>query len=147
MAGSWALIEGVLNLGLSIYWAKQYGLLGVALGTAVPMIIMRLGIQPLYTLRVLKLSLTQYVSTSLLRPIAVVAIVYAVARSIGLIHSTASRLGLMEILSGFAVLFGVSTYWIVLDGSERKALLRRIAALLDRSGIQQGLNAMVARIR
>ena len=147
MAGSWALIEGVLNLGLSIYWAKQYGLLGVAMGTAVPMIIMRLGIQPLYTLRVLKLPLTQYVSKSLLRPIAVVAIVYAVARSVGLIRSTASRLGLLEILSGFAVLFGVSTYWIVLDGSERKALRRRAVALLNRRGVRQEPNPAAARIQ
>src|SRR5262249_57755112 len=33
----WTLLAtGVLNLGLSILWAKQYGLIGVAWGTTVP---------------------------------------------------------------------------------------------------------------
>ena len=40
------LIEGVVNLALSLVLVQRYGILGVAIGTAVPMILSRLLLQP-----------------------------------------------------------------------------------------------------
>ena len=147
MTGSWALVEGFMNLGLSIYWAKQYGLLGVAMGTAVPMVIMRLGVQPLYTLRVMKISVNQYVKTSILRPVVVVAVVYTIARTTGLIHFTATKSGLLGMLVAYGVLFGLATYWIVFDRAERRGLRKRAVALLNRRGVRQEPNPAAARIQ
>jgi len=45
--------EGVVNLGLSLWLVRIYGMLGVALGTLLPMIFARMVIQPAYVCRVL----------------------------------------------------------------------------------------------
>ncbi|MBW2660904.1 MAG: polysaccharide biosynthesis protein [Deltaproteobacteria bacterium] len=52
--------EGVLNLILSIILVKYYGIYGVAMGTMIEMLIFKLLIQPVYTCRVIKLSLYEY---------------------------------------------------------------------------------------
>lgn len=43
-----SLCEAVANLVLSLYWVRIYGMVGVAMGTAVPSFIVRLLIQPAY---------------------------------------------------------------------------------------------------
>lgn len=53
-------IEAALNFGLSIWLAHYYGIYGVALGTAVPMIIFRLAVQPRFVCRTVGLNLREY---------------------------------------------------------------------------------------
>lgn len=53
-------IEAVLNLTLSIILVKYFGIYGVALGTAIGMIIFKLLIQPVFVCRAIKLSLSEY---------------------------------------------------------------------------------------
>jgi O-antigen/teichoic acid export membrane protein len=45
-------VEGILNLALSLLLVRSYGILGVALGTFIPMTIMKLLIQPIYVCHV-----------------------------------------------------------------------------------------------
>jgi len=52
--------EGIANLILSVVLVKYFGIMGVALGTAVPMIIMSLFILPVYTCRVIKYDIRKY---------------------------------------------------------------------------------------
>jgi hypothetical protein len=52
--------EAVCNLSLSIFLAYRVGMIGVALGTAIPSLIFRVLIQPLYVTRILGLSLWSY---------------------------------------------------------------------------------------
>ena len=67
--GWWTLAEGVINLFLSVHWARSYGLVGVAMGTTLPMVFTALILQPWYVLRLLKLPAWQYVREGLLRPL------------------------------------------------------------------------------
>lgn len=60
-----SLIEGIANLLLSIYLAPKYGIVGVALGTAIPMIFVKLILQPLYLTRIVDVPLIAYISTLL----------------------------------------------------------------------------------
>ena len=53
-------LEGVANLVLSIVLVRRYGLMGVALGTAIPMVIIKLFVQPVYTCRIIKLDIRKY---------------------------------------------------------------------------------------
>jgi O-antigen/teichoic acid export membrane protein len=71
--GWWTFAEGVVNLALSIYWAPRLGLMGVALGTAVPMILTKTCIQPWYTIRSLHVPAHRY-GAVFVRPAAVTAI-------------------------------------------------------------------------
>ena len=52
--------EGVANLLLSMYWARCYGMIGVALGTLVPMVFAKLFLQPAYVCRHAGIPLREY---------------------------------------------------------------------------------------
>lgn len=53
-------LEGVFNLLLSLVLVKFYGIYGVAFGTAIPMIIFKLFIQPIYVCRAIDVSIQKY---------------------------------------------------------------------------------------
>ena len=55
-----SIIEGVVNLILSIILVKHIGINGVALGTAIPMVISKIFVQPIYTCRAINLSIKKY---------------------------------------------------------------------------------------
>lgn len=55
------MAEGVLNLVLSILLVKPLGIIGVALGTAIPLLITKVFIQPVYVTRILGISLGRYI--------------------------------------------------------------------------------------
>jgi O-antigen/teichoic acid export membrane protein len=52
-------LEAVVNLGLSIILFKQIGIVGVALGTTIPLLI-KLVVMPLYVCRVINLKPSRY---------------------------------------------------------------------------------------
>ena len=54
------IIEGVVNVILSLILVKYLGLVGVALGTTIPMLIMKLIFQPMYVTKVLNINLGKY---------------------------------------------------------------------------------------
>jgi len=72
-----SLVEGIANLLLSIYLAPKYGIVGVALGTAIPMIFVKLILQPLYLTRIVDVPLISYVST-LLPPLILAALLASI---------------------------------------------------------------------
>jgi len=78
LRGWWTLAEGLANLGLSIYWGRHYGLIGIAFGTAVPMIAIQLFVQPWYTLHVAAIPLRRYFKEGIGRPLLVAIIFVAV---------------------------------------------------------------------
>ncbi len=53
-------IEGIANLILSLLLVKKYGIVGVALGTAIPLIIIKFFVQPVYVCGLINLSLRKY---------------------------------------------------------------------------------------
>ena len=55
-------IEGVANLVLSLVLVRRYGMIGVALGTLIPMLINKLFIQPVYVCRVAGIEYRGYMS-------------------------------------------------------------------------------------
>jgi O-antigen/teichoic acid export membrane protein len=73
--GYWTLVEGFVNLCLSIYWGRKYGLIGIALGTTVPMLVTKMIVQPWYALRTLEVGAGAYIRKSLVRP-AIVGVVF-----------------------------------------------------------------------
>jgi len=54
------IAEGVSNVILSLLLVNEYGLIGIAIGTAVPMIIARMIILPIYATMFINLSIKQY---------------------------------------------------------------------------------------
>jgi O-antigen/teichoic acid export membrane protein len=60
-----ALSEGIVGVVLAIF-LRNYGLIGVSLGFAIPMIITQLFIRPIYVCRFIKIGFTYYFKTCLL---------------------------------------------------------------------------------
>ena len=54
-------LEAIANLALSIILAKPYGMIGVALGTLIPMVLFKLFIQPVYVCRVANIPYVEYI--------------------------------------------------------------------------------------
>jgi O-antigen/teichoic acid export membrane protein len=138
LLAAWTLAEGIANLVLSIYWARHYGgIIGVALGTTVPLLIVRLGIQPFYTLHVMEVTWSEYLSKSLLRPALVTAGVLAIGSVTGLLRRAPNLPVFAAMMIALGLLFAALSYWIVLDDDERESLRHRGQLILQRAKTQQ----------
>jgi len=71
--------EAVLNLCLSIVLVTRYGIIGVALGTALPMLLIRGFIQPFYVSKTLGLSVVIYYAYLILGLVIGGAVVFSMA--------------------------------------------------------------------
>lgn len=127
--GSWTLAEGLANLGLSIYWGHKYGLIGVALGTTVPLVAVKLTLQPWYTLRALRLSLWQYLKHSLAGPAAATVVFLLFGYGVMSLFSPTGLLQLVGTVSWQCLAFAGLAYWVALTQSERGQVWQRLGRL------------------
>jgi O-antigen/teichoic acid export membrane protein len=123
--GSWTLGEGVANLILSVYLGYKYGLVGVALGTTIPLLVVKLTLQPWYTLRMLGLSARAYIQHSLARPIMVCALFLVCAYALLRMFPPSGIFGLVGALTVQVMLFGLLTWVLGLSAYERSLLWQR----------------------
>jgi O-antigen/teichoic acid export membrane protein len=130
----WTLAEGVVNLVLSVYWARTMGLVGVALGTAVPLMVSKLFIQPWYALHDLGIRAWDYVLHGLARATGVGGIFLAAGWFIAdRIAVPVNFLGLVEICSLQSLVFVALIYLLGLHADDRSDLrqrMRRLASAL-----------------
>jgi hypothetical protein len=118
----WNVAEGIANLLLSIYWAKKYGLMGIALGTVIPMLVVSTIIRPWYALRVVGLPVRDYLRRALAQP-AAVGLLFAVACSFGSgSPGNGTFLYLLWTVAWQTALFGFLAYALGLRSFERKLL-------------------------
>ncbi len=123
--GWWTIGEGIANLILSIVWARRYGLMGVALGTAVPMLVTGLFIQPLYVCHLLKMPIRQYIQKSFARPLFAWAIffTFAMFAFAGQTQSSIVPFGLIVLAQ--SALYAILSYAIALTAEEQRETLQR----------------------
>ncbi len=123
--GWWTLAEGALNLILSIYWARQLGLVGVALGTTLPMLVTGLLVQPWYVLRLLRFPAGKYLREALARPVLTCAVFLTLCHFIGSPQVRMDPLKLLIDLAWQSSLFAVLAYSLGVRASERREILQR----------------------
>ena len=73
-----AILEGVINLGLSIALVRPFGIIGDTLGTTIPMLATSLLFLPLYLCRLLEVPLRTFLSRAYLLPLVLCAPLAAV---------------------------------------------------------------------
>jgi O-antigen/teichoic acid export membrane protein len=130
--GAWTIAEGLLNVGLSIIWGRKYGLIGIAMGTILPMLIVKLILQPYYALRASELSAWTYISQGLARPLLVAPLFALTAVSIVRYTSSGFAIFSATVLAQTAMFFGIS--WILgLNSCERAWIKMRLNRLLGLS--------------
>jgi O-antigen/teichoic acid export membrane protein len=134
----WTLVEGIANLVLSIYWAKKFGLLGVALGTTVPLLVSKVLVQPWYVLRDLDMGWFHYIERGLARAALVGGSAWGASWFITRSMPTpATFLALAITCAWQSLLFIVITYLVGLAPADKVAVMaqgRRFAASLGFAG-------------
>jgi O-antigen/teichoic acid export membrane protein len=132
--GLWTLGEGVANVVLSIFWAYKYGLIGVALGTAVPMLVTGLLVQPCYVFRLTGISPRDYLQRSMLRPILAAALFLALCVP-SVPRLTPAGLGSFAgLLLLQTAIFAVMMYFAGLRNQDRQAIRIRSLRLAGSFG-------------
>lgn len=125
----WTLGEGLANLVLSVIWARRYGIVGVALGTAVPLLAVKLTLQPWYVTRVLGLSLWEYFGKALARPVACGAVFIGLCSAISGFGASGSMLHLLGTVSWEALVLLILAYSFGLNAMDREILQSRFPAV------------------
>lgn len=120
--GIWTIGEGLANLALSVFWAHRYGIVGVALGTAVPLLAVKLTLQPWYVARVLRLSLVDYFVGALARPLAACGVFMVVCGVVSGFQANGSIPHLLLTLTWQGALLLILAYTIGLNSGDRKLI-------------------------
>ena len=116
-------IEGGCNLLLSLLLVRDFGLIGVALGTFIPMTVIKLLVQPIYVCRVISIRYSEYIRT-LIRSLVRVAFALIVPVLISISYAAPNypSLFLVALASGCVYFF---TMWFIEFGPEEKQILQR----------------------
>jgi O-antigen/teichoic acid export membrane protein len=126
----WNIIEGLANFALSVYWAKAYGLIGVALGTVIPMLVSDLFVWPWYALKIIRLPVREYISKGLARPLCVGALFALVCWYGRPSQNDSAYLSLASTVLWESVVFSALAYAIALESSERQMLCEQAKRLV-----------------
>jgi O-antigen/teichoic acid export membrane protein len=111
--------EGLLNLTLSLALARPLGLLGVALGTAIPLLLTKLFVQPHLTLTALQLDLGTYWRDGLKRPLLALMLFLPIAY---FLPGRGADHALLFIIGGLVhvLLFAVLSYAVGMPTEDRR---------------------------
>jgi O-antigen/teichoic acid export membrane protein len=124
--GWWTFFEGVMNLALSIHWAPRYGLAGVALGTAIPQIFVKLTIQPWYVLRVSRTTIGDYLTRAIAGPAMATILFLLIARPVCQAVDTTRVFSLLVSAAIGTLLYCFIACFVALSSSERQVLLDQV---------------------
>ena len=123
--GWWTIAEGIANIALSVVWGRSHGLLGVAMGTIVPMLVVKVIIQPIYALKAAELTAWEYVSRGLGRPLLVGLIFVVVAGRLSV--SSGATAPLFVATVALQVMIFLTATWFLGFTREERAWLWKAA--------------------
>jgi O-antigen/teichoic acid export membrane protein len=126
------VIEGVINLTLSIVLVRRFGLIGVALGTAIPHALVVAGVLPLVLPRFLPINLGRYYLSTYVRPFASAIPFWFVCLFIGRVVQPPNLFSFLACVAAGLPLYIVPCWFLAFTASEREhlrgALRRRLGA-------------------
>jgi O-antigen/teichoic acid export membrane protein len=120
--------EALANLGLSVMLVQHYGMIGVSLGTAIPLLVTRLIVQPRYVCRALALDLRAYYFE--LGRVALLAILSQVPL-LAIVHTfgVSSLPMMLMLVLGYYPLCWILLYRAILPAADRRRIGSAIPAL------------------
>jgi O-antigen/teichoic acid export membrane protein len=111
-------IEGVSNLLLSLLLVKPFGIIGVAIGTFIPMAIMKLVIQPIYVCRTESIRHLKYIFVvTKAIVLALLALIVPLILSLGYVTPDYLTLGAVGVVS--LVWYFLTVFFIGLSSKEK----------------------------
>jgi O-antigen/teichoic acid export membrane protein len=138
------LLNAAANLGLSILWVKPFGLVGVALGTALPLMLFGGLLTPLYACRVLELSPWRYAWEGVVRP-GLVTLCFALpAWACELWLRPRGWVPLLSVIGGCWVLYAALAWRLSVPAEERsrwasmaRGLWAEVRGMLRRTPLEE----------
>jgi O-antigen/teichoic acid export membrane protein len=128
-----SLIEGAVNVILSVIFVQFYGLIGVALGTAIPSVITALFIIPFYGCSIMELSLKNYWFKSVLFPASVTTI-FVICFTMLIRAYLTPNFGIILVWSLIQLtIFIPFCFFIFLNKSERNYIIDMVRKRVSRS--------------
>ena len=116
------IAEGLVNLAISIVLVQRLGVLGVALGTVIPHVIVVVGVLPLVLTRHVSIRLRDYYTSTYLMPL-ISAVPFALACWwIANVIVPGSLLAFFAAGAAAFIAYAIPWWFIALAGSERTAL-------------------------
>jgi O-antigen/teichoic acid export membrane protein len=103
--------EGVVNVIMSVVLIRYWGVIGDALGTAIPLVLTSLFFLPAYSCRILKVPLKEFLREAYLLPLALCAPLVAtllITRSLMPAHN---YLQLMMHVTVGGLVYGIAVLW------------------------------------
>lgn len=116
--------EAVVNLLLSIVLSQSYGIRGVALGTAIPLLVVNMVLVPVYCCHVLGLKYTRYIMETFGAQ-AGFTLILAMSFAWHPFY-VKSYAGLIIYSGGILVAYGVFGFMLIFVLNEKKPLLKRL---------------------
>lgn len=130
--------EGLVNLGLSIFLARRMGMIGVALGTAIPVVITKLLIQPVYSSSIIGVRLHQYYMKTVIQPGVAGTMAWLFFHLLGFTHGTSSFPVLVSKGLCIGCVYWGMVFFFCLDRAERAYAKGAAANLLGHARRTQG---------
>ena len=121
-------LEGACNLVLSVVLVRHYGLLGVALGTMIPMVLTKFLIQPWYVCKVMNISLAEYWQM-MARAMLSTAAALVLPALIALRYASPDYWTLVAVVIASAVCFTIVEFVALFRTEERAAILMLLPKL------------------
>lgn len=118
--------EAVANLGLSILLVKSMGLAGVALGTAIPSVILAVLVLPAVAGPVVGITLPQFYLHAFVRPLAAVAPFAAAAFWVRAEYAASDLLGFFLRILVLLLVYIPCAFAVILNKEERRIVLGRM---------------------
>jgi O-antigen/teichoic acid export membrane protein len=126
------IAEAAANLLLSIILVQTMGLVGIALGTAIPSAIVVMLILPVLAGRTVKVSVGAFYAQAYLRPLASIAPFAAAAAWLRAFFAPSSLAGFFLQIAALLLIYLPCAYYVVLNAAERKLMVERVAAVRRR---------------
>jgi len=127
------ILEAFANVGLSIVFLKIWGIAGVAIGAAIPHMILVLLLLPLILRRYIQVSFLALMNGIFVRPflgaIPFAILVYIVYAAL----PPSSLVGFFVRMFCILPVYGVSLYWITLNPVERGLIAEKMAGVFKRN--------------
>ena len=117
--------EAVVNLGVSVWLAPEYGIKGVALGTAIPLIIANLFILPVYTCHILNINYFHYLWSAILKPLATPLLLICFLNTFAV--AVYSYIDLIVFSIACALILGLMSLLLFLEKEHKQIILSKFS--------------------
>ena len=126
------IFEGVANVVLSVILVQKWGLIGVAVGTLIPQVIVAIAILPAVIPRLMSIGLVEYYVSTYAKPLAASVPFWLVCYFIDRTVQPAHLVSFMASVGAGLPFYALPCWLIALSSDERQMVLARVRSLVKK---------------